>query len=76
MGYISGLPVGASLIGGDRSEVKLLALAYAMEHVLDVRVPPTFPASVEFDGFVPPPASPEASAPASSAPGSPASGAP
>jgi amidase len=57
VGYISGLPVGITFMGGDRSEPRLLALAYALEQRIDVRVPPTFPSSVVFEGYVPPPPS-------------------
>jgi amidase len=46
-GYVAGLPVGISFIGANHSEPKLLALAYALEQALGVRVPPTFPGSVE-----------------------------
>jgi amidase len=66
VGYISGLPVGISFLGGDRSEPELLALAYALEQAIDVRVPPTFPDSVVFEGFVPPPPSPGTEPPADS----------
>lgn len=70
VGSISGLPVGMSFIGGDRSEARLIALAYALEQALDVRVPPTFPASVVFEGFTPPVASPAPADGASADPGS------
>lgn len=59
IGYISGLPIGISFLGGDGSEPELLGLAYALEQAIDVRVPPTFPDSVLFEGYVPPPESPQ-----------------
>jgi amidase len=46
-GYVDGLPIGVSFIGGKDSEATLLALAYAWEQATDVRVPPTMPESVQ-----------------------------
>ena len=54
-GYVAGLPVGVSFIGGSAfSEPQLLALAYAWEQATDIRVPPTFPDSVELEALPPP----------------------
>jgi amidase len=72
VGDISGLPVGATLFGRKWSEPTLLALAYAYEQAHSVRVPPTMPASVEFEGFVPPPAPEEDGSPEPSASEAPA----
>jgi amidase len=47
-GYVFGLPVGISFIGGAYQEPKLLRLAYAFERAMPVRVPPQFKATVEF----------------------------
>ena len=41
-GYISGLPIGVTFIGGRWSEPELLGLAYDYEKATKVRVPPTF----------------------------------
>jgi amidase len=41
-GYISGLPIGITFIGGRWDEPKLLGLAYDYEQATQVRVPPTF----------------------------------
>jgi amidase len=43
-GYVSGLPVGISLIGRAWSEPLLIRLAYAFEQATRHRRPPTFPA--------------------------------
>ena len=40
MGYVSGLPVGLSFIGGPWSDGPLIALGYAFEQARQVRVPP------------------------------------
>ena len=40
MGYVSGLPVGLSFIGGPWSDGPLIALGYAFEQTRQVRVPP------------------------------------
>lgn len=40
MGYVSGLPVGLSLIGGPWSEGPLIGLAHAFEQAVQVRVAP------------------------------------
>jgi amidase len=45
-GYVHGLPVGLSFVGGAYSEVKLLRMAYAFEQATLHRRAPTFPASV------------------------------
>ena len=39
-GYISGLPIGISLIGGAFSDAKLIRYAYAFEQATQVREPP------------------------------------
>jgi len=41
-GYIAGLPVGITFIGGRWAEPKLLGLAYDYEQATEVRVPPSF----------------------------------
>jgi amidase len=41
-GYIHGLPIGITFIGGRWAEPKLLGLAYDYEQGTQVRVPPTF----------------------------------
>ena len=60
MGYVSGLPVGLSLIGPKWSDARLLSLGYAFEQATKVRKAPTFPPNVgvrtEFEAaFAPPP---------------------
>jgi amidase len=47
MGYISGLPVGISFVGGAWSEAKLLALGAAYESGAHARRPPGYIASIE-----------------------------
>jgi amidase len=49
-GYVFGLPVGISFIGGAWQEPTLLRLGYAFEQVRPVRVPPQFKATVELEG--------------------------
>jgi amidase len=43
MGYVSGLPVGLSFIGGAWSDGPLIGLAHAFEQTLQARVPPGKP---------------------------------
>jgi amidase len=50
-GYIAGLPVGVTLIGGRWSEPELIGLAYDFEQATDVRVPPTFIPTIGDDLF-------------------------
>jgi amidase len=47
MGYVSGLPIGISFVGGAWSEAKLLALGAAYESVSRARRPPGYVASIE-----------------------------
>jgi amidase len=68
VGDISGLPIGVSLFGSKWSEAELIGLAYAYEQANPVRVPPTLPAAVEFEGFVPSPAPETSAEPAESEP--------
>jgi amidase len=44
-GYVHGLPVGLSFVGGAWSEASLLGMAYAYEQASKQRKAPTFPAS-------------------------------
>ena len=46
MGYVSGLPVGLSIMGPAWSEARLLSLAYAFEQATHARKNPTFPVSI------------------------------
>lgn len=46
-GYIHGLPVGISFIGGRYSEPTLIRLAYSFEQVTQIRSPPEFKPSIE-----------------------------
>jgi amidase len=48
-GHVSGLPVGISFMGPRFGEAEVLGLAYAWEQANPVRVPPTFPESVEVE---------------------------
>ena len=41
-GYIEGLPIGITFIGGRWAEPELLGLAYDFEQATEVRVPPQF----------------------------------
>jgi amidase len=45
-GYVHGLPVGLSFVGGSYSEAKLIGMAYAYEQATRHRRAPQFPASV------------------------------
>jgi len=54
MGYVTGLPVGISFIGGAWSEAKLLALGAAYERAAHARRPPSYIPSIErTPGIVP-----------------------
>jgi amidase len=50
-GYVEGLPVGITFIGGRWSEPGLLGLAYDYEQATRVRVPPTFIPTIGDDLF-------------------------
>jgi amidase len=47
MGFVRGLPVGLSFIGGAWSEPKLIALAFAFEQATRHRKPPRFAATAD-----------------------------
>lgn len=47
VGYSFGLPVGISFIGQAGTELRLIALAYALEQQLNVRKKPTFRATLD-----------------------------
>ena len=49
MGYVSGLPVGLSFIGGAWREGALIGMAYAFEKIMQARIPPGPPTSVNSD---------------------------
>ena len=50
-GYIAGLPIGITFIGGRWAEPELLGLAYDYEQATEVRVPPTFIPTIGDDLF-------------------------
>ena len=45
-GYIHGLPIGISFIGGPYSEPTIIRLAYSFEQATEIRIPPEFKPSV------------------------------
>jgi amidase len=50
-GYIAGLPIGITFIGGRWAEPKLLGIAYDYEQATQVRVPPQFIPTIGDDLF-------------------------
>jgi amidase len=50
-GYIEGLPIGVTFIGGRWSEPELVGLAFDFEQATDVRVPPSFLRTIGDDLF-------------------------
>jgi amidase len=50
-GYLQGLPIGVTFIGGRWSEPELLGLAYDYEQASQVRVPPSFVPTIGDDLF-------------------------
>ena len=50
-GYIQGLPIGITFIGGRWTEPELLGLAYDFEQATEVRVPPEFIPTIGDDLF-------------------------
>ena len=50
-GYIEGLPIGITFIGGRWSEPELIGLAYDYEQATQVRVPPQFIPTIGDDLF-------------------------
>ena len=50
-GYIEGLPIGITFIGGRWAEPDLLGLAYDYEQATEVRVPPQFIPTIGDDLF-------------------------
>jgi amidase len=47
MGFVRGLPVGISFVGGAWTEAKLLKLAYAFEQTAPARRKPAFLATAD-----------------------------
>jgi amidase len=50
-GYIEGLPIGVTFIGGRWSEPELIGLAFDFEEATEVRVPPSFIPTIGDDLF-------------------------
>jgi hypothetical protein len=50
-GYIEGLPIGVTFIGGRWSEPELIGLAFDFEQATEVRVPPSFIPTIGDDLF-------------------------
>jgi hypothetical protein len=50
-GYVAGLPMGITFIGGRWDEPELLGLAYDFEQATKVRVPPQFIPTIGGDLF-------------------------
>ncbi len=71
-GYVAGLPVGVTFFGADQSDEQMLSLAYAWEQATDIRVPPTFPDSVDLPALPAPVESPAAADGSAEAEASPA----
>lgn len=49
MGFVHGLPVGLSFIGGNFSDANLLVFGHAFEHAMQARRPPKFLKTLESD---------------------------
>jgi amidase len=52
-GYVDGLPIGITFIGGRWSEPELIGLAYAFEQATKIRVKPTFLPTIGPNDFPP-----------------------
>jgi amidase len=52
-GYVDGLPIGITFIGGRWSEPELIGFAYDFEQATKIRVPPTFIPSIGPNDFPP-----------------------